>query len=230
MGRFPYMRWYQRLQASDKSVIAHVLELTKTYDLLHKRLTTLSDGQLQKVMIARALVQDTPIVLLDEPTAHLDLPNRFMIFQLLRDLAKQMQKAILVATHDLEPCLQTADQMWLLDKGVCYVGLPEMLVLEGVIGRVFGNDSLQYDALHDTFQLQQTPLAYVQLTGEGIAHNQTRKAFARLGVGINTSAAVHIRVLPTATGCTWEWVGKDSFETLESLLEKLALFLFEKSI
>lgn len=225
MGRFPYMRWYQRLQASDKSVITNVLELTQTQDLLHKRLATLSDGQLQKVMIARALVQDTPIVLLDEPTAHLDLPNRFMIFQLLRDLARQTQKAILVATHDLEPSLQTADQMWLLDKGKCFVGLPEALVLEGVVGRVFGNATLAYNAVNDKFQLVQTPLAYLQLTGEGIAYTQTHKALARLGIGIEANAEVHIRILPAPAGWVWEWVGKESFETLESLCEKVMLML-----
>lgn len=214
LGRFPYLRWYQRLQASDTQVIEKALELTHIVDLRSKRLSTLSDGQCQKVMIARALVQDTPIILLDEPTAHLDLPSRFMIFQLLQDLAKNARKSILVATHDLEPALQTADEVWLLHKNQCYVEIPEVLALRGLIAEAFAHENLAYNAEIDKFQLHYTPKGSFQLTGEGVIYTQTRKALERIGYQILPEATEKINILPAQ----WEWVGKQTFEHLTDLI------------
>lgn len=225
LGRFPYMRWYQGLQKEDKQLIENALELTNAIDLRQKRVATLSDGQLQKVMIARALAQDTPLILLDEPTAHLDLPHRFMIFELLQKLAHQTQKTVLVATHDLEPALQTADKVWLLHNQKCYVDIPEVLALEGILTEAFATDRLEYDIEKGKFHLKNTSLASVQLTCEPhishLAYAQTQKALERVGFCLLPTASIQIHILPTDTGYAWEWVGKRRVEDLEELLDFL---------
>jgi len=222
LGRFPYLRWNQRLQKEDCQIIKQALELTNIEPLAQKRLATLSDGQFQKVMIARALVQDTPILLLDEPTAHLDLPNRFMIFQLLHDLAKQTRKAVLVATHDLEPVLQIVDKIWLLQPNTLHEGIPEALVMEGIIAKTFGNDRLQYDEINNTFTtVLACPQHFVQLVGKGMAYHQTKKALQRIGFGIAENASIKISIQTSEAALHWHTEFLGSFETLTGLLEKL---------
>ncbi len=130
-GRYPYLDWTVRLSAEDKRQIDEAIVQVKIQHLVDQRLSELSDGQMQLVMIARALAQDTPLMLLDEPTAHLDLNNRIEIMKLLRALAHQTGKAIIVSSHDLDLALQTADLIWLAGRDQNIItGLPEDLVFE----------------------------------------------------------------------------------------------------
>jgi len=97
----------------------------------------LSDGERQRVMIAKALAQDTPIIMLDEPTAHLDLPNRIEIMLLLHRLSHKTGKAILLSTHELDLALQAADRIWLMSNAGVECGVPEDLVFNGSFNRTF---------------------------------------------------------------------------------------------
>ena len=106
LGRTPYTGWFGNLRKEDQQKISEAIDLTHIHHLVEKNINELSDGEKQKVMIARALSQDTPIVLLDEPTAHLDLPNRIEIVRLLRRLARETKKAIIMSTHELDLALQ----------------------------------------------------------------------------------------------------------------------------
>ena len=116
LGRFPYTNIIGQLKAEDEKIINDVIDWLKIETLCPKYLTQLSDGELQKVLIARALVQDTPIILLDEPTTHLDLVNRFQIFKLLQRLCHQMNKTIILSTHEVELALDLADSIILIDE------------------------------------------------------------------------------------------------------------------
>ena len=128
-GRYPYLNWTAELSPGDEEIINEVLGKIRIGHLKNKNLHELSDGQVQMVMIARAVVQDTPIILLDEPTAHLDLNNRLEVMGLLRTLAHKSNKAILVSTHELDLAIQTADMIWLAgpDKNIT-TGIPEDLI------------------------------------------------------------------------------------------------------
>ena len=107
-----------------------------------RALDTLSDGERQKVLIARALAQNTPFIFLDEPTAHLDLPNRIEVFKLLKKLAQQYNKAILITTHELDWAIKLTDYAWVLDKeGNLTQGQPEQLLEKGVFQQVFKLDN-----------------------------------------------------------------------------------------
>jgi iron complex transport system ATP-binding protein len=137
-GRYPHLDWTIKLSHDDKSIIEMAIEQTRITEFLGKKIHELSDGQMQMVMIARALAQATDIIVLDEPTAHLDLNNRVEIMKLLKDLTRKMNKAILIATHELDLALQMADKIWLSGKSRnLIIGLPEDLVLDGSFDDIF---------------------------------------------------------------------------------------------
>ena len=146
MGRIPYSRLLSQRSAEDGWHVRRALELTGTAHLARRALTSLSDGERQRVFVAKALAQDTPVILLDEPSAFLDFPSKIQLFRLLRRLAHEEGKAILMSTHDVEPALQLADQLWLLSRDELCCGTPEDLAAAGEIGRFFDRSGLRFDA------------------------------------------------------------------------------------
>ncbi len=117
MGRMPHTNRFGKLTAKDKEVIHTSIKSLKLEDIAETQIDNLSDGQFQKVMIARALAQETTILLLDEPTAFLDIKNKKMIHELLVDLSQNHNKTILVSTHDLSFCQSHCDKVWLAKEG-----------------------------------------------------------------------------------------------------------------
>ncbi|AZQ62179.1 ABC transporter ATP-binding protein [Flammeovirga pectinis] len=151
MGRYPYVNWWGKLSEKDDALVIQALEDVGAIHLIERKITELSDGERQKVMIARAIAQDTSLILLDEPTAHLDLINRIEIFQLLKRIARKRHKSILLSTHEVEMSLQIADKMWILENGKCVVGTPDAIVSRGDIARVFSNKNIGFDTKQGTF-------------------------------------------------------------------------------
>ena len=137
-GRYPYTGWKGKLSKEDDKIIEAAIEITGLQKLRKSFVSRLSDGEKQKVMIARAVAQQTPIMILDEPTAFLDLPNKVMIMRLLKRLTREFSKTILISTHDLEMAIQTADKAWLISSdGQFYQGTPKELADNGSIHRTF---------------------------------------------------------------------------------------------
>lgn len=145
LGRAPYTNWVGALTSADKDKVNYALALVGMREFASKGIDTLSDGERQRVMIARALAQDTPIILLDEPTAFLDLPNKYEIGLLLRRLAHEEGKCIIFSTHDLNIALELCDTIAMIDSGRFYHGTTDMLVGSGVLGRLFENTALEFD-------------------------------------------------------------------------------------
>lgn len=146
LGRIPHTGWLGRLSAKDQEAVEWAIAATQIEYLRALPVSELSDGQLQKVMIARALAQESDLIILDEPTAHLDLINRIEIMEMLRRLAHQAQKAVLVVTHDLEIAIQTADMFWLMQcASPLVIGSPEDLILDGRINLLFPGDRYFFD-------------------------------------------------------------------------------------
>ena len=115
LGRAPYTDWAGRLSRRDKEIVAMALSTVGMADYADRSIDTMSDGECQRIMIARALAQDTPNILLDEPTSFLDLPNRYQLMELLGELAHKQGKTILLSTHELDIALSTADNIALID-------------------------------------------------------------------------------------------------------------------
>jgi len=202
LGRTPYTGWLGKLTPKDIQIIEKALEATETTSYIDRNIDQLSDGEKQKVMIARALAQDTPLILLDEPTAHLDLPNRVMIFKLLRKLAKNKNKAILLTSHELDLALQAADKVWLMQKqeasDICNIvaGTPEDLVLNETFERAFHKAGFHFDKQNGTFKIHESEHIKVKLSGNGIQAFWTKRALEREGYAItkNGDALYHIEL------------------------------------
>ena len=146
MGRAPYTNWIGQLRPEDEMRVDTAIQLVGMSAYAEKTMDKMSDGECQRIMIARALAQDTPIILLDEPTAFLDLPNRYELCLLLKRLAQEEDKCILFSTHDLDIALSLCDSIMLIDNPHMYtLPTPEM-VASGHIERLFRNESVTFDA------------------------------------------------------------------------------------
>ena len=145
LGRAPYTNWVGRLTDEDKAKVRESLRLVGMEHFAEASMDSLSDGERQRVMIARALAQDTPIILLDEPTAFLDLPNKYEICLLLKRLAHKEGKCILFSTHDLSIAIEICDTIAVIEGGKFHYGTAEMLMEEGVMQRIFNSAQIEFD-------------------------------------------------------------------------------------
>lgn len=217
-GRYPYLNWSISLTDTDHRVIDDAIRRVHLEDIVDKRLAELSDGQLQMAMIAKALAQDTAVLLLDEPTAHLDLNNRVEIMTLLRSLARDAAKAIVVATHELDLALQTADKIWLATRErKIEEGIPEDLVLNGAFDDVFrfkGFDLKTGKVQHEAYRKRA-----VFLTGDGPEYLWTKNALEREGYLVGEKSDVIVTVAGRGERLQWEATGTDAiFYTIRDLL------------
>jgi len=217
-GRYPYLGWNIALTREDRDIVDEVIQEVRISHLVDKKINELSDGQVQMAMIARALAQRTPILLLDEPTAHLDLNNRLEIMNLLRKLARTQHKAILVATHELDLALQTADRIWLAtpDKKI-KVGIPEDLVLDGSLDDVFqfkGFDLKTGKINHDPHR----GLA-IKVVGTGHELLWTKNALERNGFEISGNGKIEV-VIESGKSLAWR-IGDKKFSSLRDLVDGL---------
>ena len=145
LGRSPYTNWLGQLQGEDLERVDNAMRLVSMSGYADKTMDKMSDGECQRIMIARALAQDTPVILLDEPTAFLDLPNRYELCLLLKKLAQEEKKCVLFSTHDLDIALSLCDSIMLIDNPQMYtLPTPEM-VASGHIERLFRNESVTFD-------------------------------------------------------------------------------------
>jgi iron complex transport system ATP-binding protein len=145
LSRHPYTNWLGKLQEEDKKEIGLALMQTDLSDLRDKKVDELSDGQIQRVMICRALAQNTELIILDEPTTHLDIEHKIETFHLLKKLASELNKCILISTHEIQLGLQTADVIWLMNEKGIISGSPQELIENDQIGHLFDNTLIYFD-------------------------------------------------------------------------------------
>lgn len=146
LGRQPYTNWIGTLSEEDIKKVNEALSLTKIEHLATKRHFEISDGQLQKVLVARALAQDTPLIILDEPTTHLDLLHKVALFKLLKKLSNETQKCILFSTHDIDLAIQLSDEMIIMTPETIVQDQPCNLISKGVFATLFKDEHISFDA------------------------------------------------------------------------------------
>ncbi len=154
LGRLPYTNWLGTLTDKDVQSIKNCIEHLGLEDLKHKKCYELSDGQLQRVLIARAMAQDTPLILLDEPTTHLDLYHKVQILKFLKQLANIHRKTVLFTTHEIDLAIQLCDKILVLDGTKNPFGQPCELIENGAFERLFPNDMIAFDATTGSFKVK----------------------------------------------------------------------------
>ena len=219
LGRHPHSDWWGNVTEEEDAVIREAITMVHMDHKMHQNINELSDGERQRAMIAKALAQDTPIIMLDEPTAHLDLPNRVEIMLLLHKLAHKTHKAILLSTHELDLALQAADRIWLIstDHGV-ECGVPEDLVFNGSFNRAFQSNSYFFNAANGNFSMNYPMTKKVWVSGDKTRMYWTLRALARAGYMVVQDADVQILV--TEQGWTFN---EKAVETVEELLQQLSI-------
>lgn len=183
LGRSPYTGFWGTLKESDRRIVHEAIARVRIEPLTQRMVHTLSDGERQKVMIAKALAQETPIIFLDEPTAFLDFPSKVEVMQLLHNLTHTLQKTVFMSTHDLELALQIADKIWLMDRtnGIA-IGTPEDLSLEGKLSSFFSRKGITYDTETGFFRIDNDYRREIHLHGHGSRYAMVRKALQRNGI------------------------------------------------
>ena len=145
LGRAPYTNWLGKLSTKDEDIVRRSLEICRMESFSERRLDSLSDGECQRIMIARALAQETPIILLDEPTSFLDLPNRYELCSLLKRLSHEESKCILFSTHELDIALTMADYVALIDTPELHLKPASEMAESDLLKRLFSHGGYNFE-------------------------------------------------------------------------------------
>lgn len=153
MGRTPYTGFFGTLTDEDNRIICEAIEMVGISSLAHRTIDTLSDGERQKALIAKALAQQTPLILLDEPTAFLDFHAKVSTLRLMLRLAHETGKTILLSTHDVEMAIQLSDILWIVQDGKIHAGTTTSLTNDGTLGQFLQADGIDYEAISQTLRI-----------------------------------------------------------------------------
>lgn len=220
MGRMPHTGWMGKLGPEDRGMVERALAEVQMGSFMDRRLDQLSDGERQRAMIARAFVQDTPLMVLDEPTAFLDIPNKYELIRLLTGF-RNGGKSIVYSTHDLETAILHADKLWVIHQGEILEGAPEDLGISGLITSLFDSSGITFDEESLRFKYAEQARGTIGLRGRSDhALLWTRSALDRLGFEVKDDGDTQLEVI--AKGAEYRWIisGNDksfSFENIYSL-------------
>ena len=198
LGRHPYTNWTGRLRREDEEAVCRAITDVGIESLAGRPVCELSDGERQKVKIARALAQEPQVMILDEATAFLDLPRRVELMSLLKRLAHESGRAVLLSTHDLDLALRSADRLWLLPPGgPLREGVPEDLVLDDAFSATFSDGAIAFDKGSGAFVVASREKGMVSLQGDGTPAMWTYRALERAGYRVvsNGAAGISVQIL-----------------------------------
>lgn len=227
LGRYPYTGFFGQLTDNDKDVVRKAMQDVGISHKAQSYMAELSDGERQKAMIAKALAQECPVVLLDEPTAFLDIESRIEIMNLLHNLAMYQDKTILLSTHDIDMALLLADRLWLLskEKGLTS-GVTEDIIFSGKMDGFFKGENIVFDRYTGNFLPKRANDKKVYLKAHGILYHWTKNILERNGFSLADigDESVLFTVLPQETPPSFSIILNDSTIQLFSF-EQFADFL-----
>lgn len=198
LGRFPYTNWAGKLSPVDKNIIEESIQLVNLEHLKNKNIIEISDGERQRAMIARTLAQDTNMIILDEPTAFLDLIHRYQLINLLKQLSHNQNKTIIFSTHDLNIAIREVDKIWLAGDHTIIEGAPEDLILNDSFKKVFNHSSIIFDKSTGDFEFKHKKTKTINLLFDNEIEKATQfwicKAFDRAGFYLSDTSDMKIIV------------------------------------
>jgi len=219
LGRFPYTNWIGTMTAADEEAVTEALEATDIISLAGRSIDNISDGERQRTLIARSLAQDTGLLVMDEPTAFLDLPSRYGIVSLLRKLTREKGKCVIYSTHDLDTAINEADRIWLMTGDGVANGAPEDMILQGNLAKAFESPLLSFSSSNGTFSFIRGRETVIALEGTGMAAELTEKALGRCGYRTDPLAEVKIKVIKKGIKTQWTLIAGDRTAMYDSLYD-----------
>ncbi|QTV04817.1 ABC transporter ATP-binding protein [Faecalibacter bovis] len=193
-ARITHHQVLKKYSENEISFINEMLNLVGILNLKDKFLTEISEGQLQLVMIARALCQDTSLIILDEPTANLDLENQFKIYELINNLKTKTNKSFVMITHDAQLALNYADKIWWIENQYLFDGIPEEIAYEHSIIEKLSGNYLKYNLISDSYQNIRNSEKRIHVKGNSEFSYWLKRALIRKGFQIDENASKFMEV------------------------------------
>lgn len=226
LGRFPYTDWTGRINKENHLMIIDAIKNAGMMSFCSRYIIELSDGERQRAMIARILAQDTGLMVMDEPTAFLDIGSKYEILHLMHNLAKTAGKTIVFSTHDLHMAISQADKIWLLTDLNLVEGAPEDLMIQGDFDHIFDSSTVRYNSDHGTFTFRSDKKGNIFIEGEGILRHWTEKAVNRGGFAVSREKTDPFLIIPSGENKNWRLVTRETvseFRSIYDLIGRLTL-------
>jgi len=219
LGRYPHTNWFGKLLDEDRYIVEEAIKSVGLKGYENRMVNYISDGERQKAMIARTLAQNTEVIVLDEPTAFLDLSNKYEIVHILHELASEKGKTILFSTHDLTTAIAESDRMWLMLNDSVEQGSPEDLILNGDFASLFQSEHLFFDQEKGDFRIRKLTRRKAIVNGKGITVDWTVKALERNGFEVvDFESAGEVFVIIDVTYPEWTVMHQAQTAKFDSLL------------
>ncbi len=218
LGRVPHTAILGNFKEVDDDAVDFAIAQTGLENLQKKEITKVSDGERQRAFIARLIAQQTDILLLDEPTAFLDVMAKHQTISLFREITKKHNKTVLFSTHDLKIAIQNADKIWIINADKIISGTPEDLILNNKINDVFSDNNIKFDNLTADFYVSKKVIDEIAVISNSstLRYEWTKKALERIGFAINNDAGKKI----TVNDDNW-LLDNEGISTIENLLKKI---------
>ncbi len=224
LGRYPYTNWFGKIDENNDIIINDAIEKTGMSAFTERFITELSDGERQKAMIARILAQDTGIMIMDEPTAFLDIGSKFEILHLMHILSRKNGKTIVFSTHDFNAAMSQADKIWLITDDRLLEGAPEDLMLSGAFDHLFDSSAIQFNSENGTYSFKADSRGEINVTGEGVLFYYTKKAINRAGFSVTQSERQPYLRVPSGISSNWQFIDGVSLREFGSLYDFITWF------
>jgi iron complex transport system ATP-binding protein len=221
LGRFPHTNWIGKIDTMDHEVIMDAIGKTGMISLHNRSVSELSDGERQKAMIARILAQDTGVMIMDEPTAFLDIGSKYEILHLMDLLSHKSEKTIIFSTHDLQMAISQSDKIWLILDDKLIEGAPEDLLIEGAFDYLFETSPVKFNAEKGTFSFRMEDNGSIYIEGEGILKHWTEKAVNRAGFDISAVKTIPYIIVPSGKNSKWQILTDTAVIDFESIYEMI---------
>ncbi len=222
LGRFPHTNWTGKINLQDHEIIMDAIEKTSLSKFCKRFISELSDGERQRAMIARILAQDTGIMLMDEPTAFLDIGSKYDILHLMNILSHKNQKTIVFSTHDLQMAVSQSDKIWLILDNHLIDGAPEDLMIAGAFDHLFDSSPVYFNSEDGTFSFRNEYKGRIYIEGSGIRRRWTEKAISRAGFSVSEEKTIPYIKTPSDNNSIWQLSTSGATQEFGSIYELIS--------